>query len=56
MGEVADSMIEGESCSLCMVIFKQSHGYEVLCKECKRDNPNDPRQDAVYPVIEEMRG
>lgn len=34
MGEYADLMIDGESCSLCGVNFEESHGYPVACKSC----------------------
>lgn len=46
MGEIADAMINGESCSYCGMIFIDSknkeeqtfesfkHGYPVLCMEC----------------------
>jgi hypothetical protein len=53
-GEISDDMIEGACCSLCLAFFEQENGYEVLCKECKADNPGDSRQESVYPVIKEM--
>ena len=43
MGEVADDMIDGSSCSLCGCYFKDpdskedklyTHGYPVACKDC----------------------
>ena len=34
MGEIADDVIEGRSCSLCGVYFEQEHGYPVLCHGC----------------------
>ena len=46
MGEIADSMINGECCSLCGQYFADpdskpeqiyEHGYPVVCKECWSD-------------------
>lgn len=42
MGEMADSIINGETCSLCGCIFKDpnkkdtlyEHGYPVACRDC----------------------
>lgn len=34
MGELADDMIEGASCSWCGVYFEGTHGYPVVCKDC----------------------
>ena len=34
MGEMADDMIEGASCSWCGVYFKKEHGYPVVCFSC----------------------
>lgn len=34
MGEMADDIIDGASCELCGVYFKDDHGYPVVCKHC----------------------
>lgn len=34
MGEIADSMIEGETCSFCGVMFENPHGYPIACQSC----------------------
>lgn len=34
MGENADDMIEGLTCSWCGIMFKKEHGFPVLCKNC----------------------
>lgn len=34
MGEIADSMIDGDSCQECGVCFEVSHGFPVLCGDC----------------------
>lgn len=52
MGEIADSMIEGECCSGCNVYFTKTHGYPVLCKDCWEDWTPKERKDfqkATYP-------
>ena len=51
MGEIADDMIDGSSCSLCGCYFKDpdskepkgySHGYPVYCKDCWEPDCNHP--------------
>lgn len=37
MGEIADGMIEGFSCSWCGVCFEESHGYPVVCQDCYKN-------------------
>ena len=37
MGELADDMTNGYSCSWCGVYFEKEHGYPVLCEDCFRD-------------------
>ena len=37
MGEVADSMINGECCSWCGIYFEDEHGYPVVCQGCFKD-------------------
>jgi len=34
MGDLADDMIEGYSCSWCGIYFMDSHEYPVVCKTC----------------------
>jgi len=34
MGEIADDMIEGRSCSRCGVYFVEAHGHPVICRNC----------------------
>lgn len=44
MGEIAESMVEGASCSWCGVYFEESHGYPVACHDCfdneRKQNPS----------------
>ena len=37
MGELADSIIDGECCELCGMYFEDAHGYPVICKDCWKD-------------------
>ncbi len=46
MGEVADDMIDGLSCSDCGVYFEQEHGHPVLCSDCFNDSGGKPQ----YPL------
>ena len=38
MGEMADDMINGFSCSWCGVYFEDEHGYPVVCRECAKES------------------
>ena len=40
MGEIADDMINGHSCSWCDVYFREEHGYPVVCNSCAEDESN----------------
>ncbi len=43
MGEIADDMIDGASCSECGVYFENEHGHPVLCVDCFGDaGPGSP--------------
>jgi len=37
MGEIADSMVDGEMCSWCGIMFTEEHGYPVACDSCWSD-------------------
>lgn len=34
MGELANDMVDGYSCSHCGVYFEKPHDYPVLCHDC----------------------
>lgn len=34
MGDIAEDMVIGLSCSECGIYFEREHGYPVLCDEC----------------------
>lgn len=43
MGELADDVVAGEICELCLSPLAETHGYPVACVECGGDTPLDPR-------------
>ena len=43
MGEIADDMINGASCSHCGIYFEEEHGYPVLCKDCYDSETKEER-------------
>ena len=51
MGQQADSMIEGEVCSWCMMPFIgdggdiYTHGYPVVCKPCAQGVDKEDLED-----------
>ena len=36
VGELADDMVDGFSCSWCGIYFKRPHEYPVVCKSCAK--------------------
>jgi len=34
MGDISDSIIEGETCSFCGIMFEEPHGHPVACENC----------------------
>lgn len=42
MGQLADDIVEGRSCSECGVYFKNAHGYPVLCEDCYEEGDELP--------------
>lgn len=43
MGEIADSILEGEMCQICgeWMDFDEPPGYPVTCAGCKGSEPED---------------
>ena len=41
MGDMADDLVEGRTCSYCGVMFVESHDYPVLCRECFKQQKKD---------------
>ena len=54
MGEIADSMIVGETCSLCGIMFVEEHGYPVVCNQCWSQLTDFERQDYQKAILEEL--
>lgn len=50
MGEIADDMLDGSSCSNCGIYFTGSDGFPVLCRDCKEDDPKGPPL-STYPEV-----
>lgn len=54
MGQIAEDMIDGTSCSSCGVFFRDpndkkaayTHGYPVLCWDCWKDLPKKDRKQS----------
>ena len=40
MGELADDMVDGYSCSWCGIYFVEAHGYPVVCNSCAEGHSN----------------
>jgi len=54
MGEMADMMIDGETCSWCGIFFKEAHGYPVVCKTCAKGmSDKQLNEQGVQRAIEE---
>ena len=60
MGQNADDMLEGTTCSLCGQFFEDApgicptHGYPVVCWECWSELSKAERRDyqrSIYPVL-----
>lgn len=54
MGELANDMVDGLSCSWCGVYFEESHGYPVVCKSCSKDEDYDPKNDPQIATKKEL--
>lgn len=49
MGEISDSIIDGECCALCGQFFVEVHGYPCACSECWE--PDCGYQQAEFGTI-----
>ncbi len=54
MGEIADSMIAGETCSHCGTMFEEEHGYPVLCTACYEFETEEERAGIPKATIKEL--
>jgi hypothetical protein len=53
MGELADEMLDGWSCSHCGIYFKTGHGFPVLCKDCFNEETKEERAGLPRATEEE---
>lgn len=54
MGEIADDLIAGRTCSWCGKVFTREHTYPVVCKWCWNEATASERKDlqrAIYPEL-----
>ena len=56
MGETADDMIDGFSCSFCGVYFDEEHGYPVVCNSCWSDLLKDAIKNPKKHTIMREKG
>ena len=54
MGEIANDLIEGKSCSWCGVYFTHEHSYPVVCNGCWKDATPSERQDVQKAIYHEL--
>ena len=54
MGQIADDMINGLSCSHCGIYFDGEHGYPVLCKDCFNLETKEERFGLQEAYIKEV--
>jgi hypothetical protein len=55
MGDIADDLISGRSCSWCGIIFEEEHGYPVVCLGCWQDAKPQDRLDVQKAIYSEMQ-
>lgn len=46
MGEIAEDMIDGTSCSMCGVYFNDTHGYPVACSSCWKEMTKEQQRNS----------
>lgn len=54
MGQVANDLINGRSCSWCGIYFDESHGYPVVCEDCGSDDDYDEENDPPVATKDEL--
>ena len=60
MGEIADDMIDGTTCSWCGQFFQDpkhaqrtyTHGYPVVCKDCYNYATKAERKDVQEAIVD----
>ena len=54
MGQMADDMINGTTCSRCGIYFVESHGHEVICKWCYENETEEDHAGIPRATNKEM--
>lgn len=54
MGQLADDMVNGYSCTLCGVYFEDEHGYPVVCQSCYDDLSKAEKIDYKLATNDEL--
>ena len=54
MGDVAEDMAKGLTCSHCGCAFESEHGYPVLCNICWSKSTTEERKGVQKAHIEEL--
>jgi len=54
MGEIADDLIEGHSCSWCGIYFRRPHGFPVICTSCWRQYKFEHRGYTTKRLLKEF--
>ena len=54
MGEIADDMIGGRSCSHCGVYFEKEHGHPVLCHFCYDEETEEEQAGIQRAYLKEL--
>ena len=55
MGEYADLMIEGGTCSLCGIYFIDDHEFPVLCEDCWNECSKKEREGYSKAFLDEIQ-
>ena len=54
MGEYADLMLEGGTCSLCGIYFIDDHEFPVLCEDCWNECSKKEREGYSKAFLDEI--
>ncbi len=54
MGDIADDVVEGLTCSHCGVYFEEAHGHPVLCHDCYDSETEKERAQIQKAINKEI--
>jgi len=54
VGEIADDMVSGRSCSWCGIYFEKEHGYPVLCQSCYQDWRKESKDNTSKKLLKDF--